>query len=377
MAKPDDGTAAPNKDYTGQGTGPEEIGVIETEEQLAAYLKDGGAAAQAGKNGTPGTPAAGAKPAAPAPPTKVITDPNAPGYKIPEKLGEEDEESEEEEEFTNVVDYLNKEFDLGLAIENLPADMTRQQEAEAIGGIFRKINDGMRARLGEYSAIDNLLKDKEVALFLQAKKEGKSLKDIAAQYNTAPASAPDDVVVSRHIKAMYPTMTDAEIAEEVAELRTKNKLDKRATAARDFFKAEDARAATAKQAEEEQLLQQQEQEYAQSVDGFARFLHTTNAVYGIQVTPDMKKKVFDFVTRRDNEGITEHDRFLQSEAGTFLSALSHLYLKDLLRTKGSVKANKGKQEFVEKLFETPEKLQSGSEAQIEPGELNPALMNQF
>lgn len=365
------------KDYTGQGTGTEEITVIDTEDALKEYLEKGGAPAQAGKNGATQEGATGTPAAAPGEKKKVITDPKDPNFKIPETLGEEEEGGEEEEEeFTNMVDYLDKEFDLGLNIKELPAEMTREQEAETIAGLFRRMGDGFHAQLNEFSSLAAQLKDPEVALFLQAKREGKTLKDIAVQYNTAPASAPDDIVVSRHIKAMYPTMTDAEIQEEVKELREKNRLDKRAAAAREFFKAQDAAEVTRKEEERQKEAEKAEQEYAESVNTFGRFLQSTNKVYDVTITPEMKKRVFAAVTHRDAEGITEHDRVLQSEAGTFLSALGIYYMKELLRNRVSEKANKGKKSFVDRLTADPSKLQSGSEAQPEP-DFNPELANQF
>lgn len=373
--KPDDGAA---KDYTGQGTGGEEITVIDSDEKLDAYLKGGGAAAQGGLQTEEERLAAEA--AAKTPPTATqkkpkATSPADPNFKLPETVDEGDGE-EQEEEYTNMVDYLNREFDLGLAVDALPKDMTQEQQAEAVGEIFRRINDGVRGQLGEYQAIDNLLKDKEVAMFLQAKREGKTLKDIATQYSASPAAAPDDVIVSRHLKVMFPTLTDAEIQEQVADHRTKNRLDKMATAARDYFKAEDAKEAERVTKLKAEAELQEEQQFTESVQSFGRFLQSTNQVYNIPITPEMKKKMFAFVTARDSEGITQHDRALQSEAGTFMSAFAHLFLGPTLKGRATTRSNKANKSVLDRLFESPEGLQSGSEAK-EQGEFNPALANQF
>jgi len=382
------------KDYTGQGSGTETIDTIENEEQLALYLKGQKQTVDTGtRNPDTGleheeeeeeidevTGQPKKKVAEAAKPSKdkkksVITDPNHPDYKLPESLDESDDE-EEEEEYTNVVQYLNSEYDLGLNLKALPKDMTREQEAEAVSSIFKRLNDGVQAKLNEYAQIDALLEDEEVAQFLEAKKAGKTLKDIAAAYVGSTEGAPDDMVVARHMKAMYPTLTDAEIQEEVKVLRDGKKLDKRASAARDYFKAQETAAATAQETARVKAAEQEALEYRQSVNQFANFLSKTGKLYDIPITPDMKKKVFEAVTRRDKEGLTAHDRALQSDAGTFLSAMGMFYLKNLIQTGTTSKANKRNRDFKEALFDSTEKLLRSSEGQPEPN-FDAALANQF
>lgn len=341
---PDDGAAA-EKDYTGQGTGGEMVDVIESEEQLRKMMGEEGQQQEKKK------PAA-----APA---------KQGSSAIPEEL-EEEEGEEEEEEYTNMVDYLNKDLNLGLSVENLPENLTKEQEAEIVSDLFRRAQEGFSSKLEEYASLDKLLKDKDVSEFLRLRKEGKTLKDIASQYASASASAPDDVVVAKHLKAMYPTLTEAEINEQVGDYRTKNKLDKMASAAREYFKADETRETQRKEEEERQRDQEQEQEYQKSVQNFARFVQGTNKVWGVVVTPEMKKRVFAAVTHRDDEGITEHDRHLQSEAGTFMSALGMFYMKQILQNETQSKANKGKRRFIDSLITDPGSLRSGSEATAAP-----------
>lgn len=361
------------------------LNVIESEEQLNEYLKGSTALPgdeTAGKNGKSKASAKedeneeeGAK-GKDKDKKPVITDPTHPDYKLPEEDEEEEEEEDEDEEFTNVVDYLDKEFNLGLNLEELPKDMTREQEAEAISTIFRRVDNGIKSKLAEYEELNALLKDKEVVQFLQLKKEGKTLKDIAATYASAPEGAPDDVVVTRHLKVMFPNLTDAEIAEQVQSFREKNKLEKMATSAREYFKTQKTSEETAAEKKKQVQEEKDEQEYQESVREFGTFLQNTSKVYGIPVSPEMKKAVFKAVTTRDNEGMTYHDRVLQSNAGTFLSALGVMYMKDLLRKGAAGKASKAKLDFEDRLFREPDKLRSGSEATHEP-EFNAAIANQF
>lgn len=360
------------------------INIIETNDELENYLSNSGVVPEPGQGKKKAVQGAeedegeeGENEARRSGKKKpAVVDVNHPDYKLPEDDSGEEEEDTEEEEFTNVVDYIDKEFNLGLNTKELPENMTREQEAEMVAEILRRADSGYRARLNEYKTLNELLKDKEVAEFLRFKKEGKTLKDIASVYATESSTAPDDVLVSRHIKKMYPSMTDAEVAEEIQDLKTKNKLEKRAASAREYFKGED----TAEQVRKERIKQeaeaQAETEYKQDVARFGNFLQNTQKVYGITITPQMKKQVFAAVTARDEEGLTQHDRMLQSDAGVFLSSLGLMYMKDLLRNGTTKKANEAKKNFKDRLFSSPDKLQSGSEAKHEP-EINMDIANQF
>lgn len=375
------GAADANKDYTGQGVGEEVIETIETDEQLAAYLNKQGksgdpdpdadltdeereAKAKAGKNGK----GKGGK-------ADAITDPKHPDFKLPESLDDDNGEEEDDEEYGNVVEYLNKEFNLGLNVKALPKDMTREQEAEAIGSVFKRLNEGVQAKLAEYADLEELLEDREVAALLEAKRNGKGLKDIAAAYVSSP-DGPDDVVVAKHLKLMYPTLTDAEVEEQIKGYRDGKKLDKMASAARDYFKKEAAKATEQEEAARQREAEEAEAEYKQSVAQFGNFLVKTEKLYDIPITKDVKQKIFQAVTVRDREGLTAHDRALQSDAGTFLSALGMFFMKEMLRNGTTLRANKKHRDFKESLFDEPSKLQGGTEAQEEP-DFNEKLANSF
>jgi hypothetical protein len=93
-----------------------------------------------------------------------------------EKKKEDSSETSEvtDEEFTNMVDYLNKEHDLGLNVNNLPSDLSREQEAEIVSNLFERTLDGVNRQLAQYQEIQKILDDEEVKNFIAAKSEGKS-----------------------------------------------------------------------------------------------------------------------------------------------------------------------------------------------------------
>lgn len=378
----------------------ESLDIIDSPEKLQEYLKggEGEEVAPSGKKKASGTDN---KPTAKSAKEDAEGDPLAgegfeeeeeiegKGKKKPEKKvekkggleniedpGNEEEEEEEEEEFSNAVDYLNKEFDLGLNMAALPENMTREEEADAIANIFRRVDQGVKQKLSEFAAIVELLKDKEVAMVIEGKKSGKSLKDIFSTIAPISTTAPDDVVVTRHLKKTMPGLSDAEIAEQVALYREKGKLEKIATSAREAFKTEETEQEKAVEKKKVEDAAREEQAYLADVEEFKGFLKNTQKVYGVPVSPEMKKRVFQAVTVRDAEGLTYHDRVLRSNEGSFLSALGIMYMKDLLRKGTAGRASKVKDDFANRLFDSPDALRSSSEAAAEP-EFDASIANRF
>lgn len=319
------------------------------------------------KDGT----AAAAKKTAP-----VITDPSDPNYKLPQTLEEKEEGEEDEEEFSNVIEYLNKKHNMGLNVEALPKDLTREQEAELVSEVYEKLQAGAKRAVSQYQNIDKILKDPEVAAFVKAKSEGKTMKDFAMQYAASPEGAPDDILVKNHFKLQYPTLPDAELQEMVEEARTKNRIPKLAEAARAYFKNQETATKAAADAKLASDSEAEEQEYRKATQRLSQLLQATPSVYGVPLEPQMKNSLYRFITERDEDGVTEHDRVLQSENGVILSGIGILLLKDFLKTRGSVEGEKRKKSLADKLFESEGQLQRTAETRQDP-EFSAKLANSW
>jgi hypothetical protein len=172
-----------NSDYSGGN-------VISSPEELEAYLKggnngnsdEGGDLTEEekakGKKGKPAPAAAKADDQDNDNPADVNKDKKAANAKDEGNEGDEDDEVEHK----SMVHFLNDEFKLGLKVDALPEEFSAAEEAEMVGAIFKRAITGMNAKLAQYKDIDNALKDPEVAGFVKAKLDGKTLKDYVQQY---------------------------------------------------------------------------------------------------------------------------------------------------------------------------------------------------
>lgn len=274
--------------------------------------------------------------------------------------GDDEEEEDDDEEPESVLHYINKVHDLGFNLEKLPEDFDKKQEAQAVSTVISRILNNANARIAEYKGIQNLLQDEEVRTVLEAKRAGKSLKDIASQYITTVDGMSDEAVVRQDFKKKFSWANDQEITDMVQDHVKKGTLQKAANAAREEAKKVDTLTA-AQEAEKARLKKQQDdEEYEEIVNEYAGYVSKINKVYGVPVTKEMKRDAFIFSTARDNKGMTRLDHALQSDEGMLLATLGILHLKKLIGKTASSSTNKARQDVLDLLDETPETLQSRS-----------------
>ena len=285
--------------------------------------------------------------------------------------GGEGEEGTSSEEFANIVDYLNRQYELGLAVDQLPKDLTREQEAEIVADLFDRTAKGAQRKLSEYGEIERLLKeDAELAEFIKAKREGKNLRDFLKEYAGSTDGMDDETVIRSQLQAQYPEMTEEEISDMLTTYKDKGVLEKMAKSARNLLKEQEALEA---RVQENRSLQ----DYQKEVNNFGNLVQNTSAVYEIPLTDEMKKNVFVAATQRDEEGLTYLDRALQSNEGVFLATLGLLHMQDLIRAKASVDTNRRNKKLVDKLFESPSDLQSSSQQEETTKGFDPNAANAF
>ena len=281
-----------------------------------------------------------------------------------------DEPEEQEMEFSNIVEYLNEKHDLGLNIDNLPEDLSREQEAEIVADLLDKIATSADSKLKEYKEIEELLSDEEIKAFIEAKRQGATLKDFVEAISTTPDAMKDEDIISLQLRSEYPNMSEDEIKDLVDNYKTKGVLEKMANVARDRMKQyEQQKTALELQAEEAQ--------YKKDVQELAEMLGNTTAVYGVPLTKEMKEDVFNAAVKRDESGLTYLDKALQSNEGVILATLGLLHMQDLMRARASTDTNKRNKKLVEKLFENPADLQSGEQDLNNRPQFDPNVANSF
>src|SRR5690606_37901180 len=75
----------------------------------------------------------------------------------------EETTTDEDEQYDNVIQFLDKKHELGLNLAELPANMTREDEAELVSNLFERVVNNANAQLRQFEHITALLEDDEVA----------------------------------------------------------------------------------------------------------------------------------------------------------------------------------------------------------------------
>ena len=273
----------------------------------------------------------------------------------------------EDEEFDSTLAYLNKTHELGLNLADVPTEMSREEEAEAISDVIGRMVSGVNNQIAQYEDVRELMKDPEVANFIQAKANGKTMADFAQQYAGTPEGMSDEAIVAGELKAKLPHLSDEDIATQVTSMKDRDKLGEFASKVR-----EDLQTAQANSAESDKkavLLQQQEFEKRRvaEINDFGSFIQDKKDLYGIPLNTEMKKEIFNVATQVDKEGETYLEKALQSNEGVLLATAGLLHMERLMKGYASLDVNQRKKSFMDTLFDTPDALQSASSEHRQEG----------
>lgn len=289
---------------------------------------------------------------------------------------EENDETQEgdsdatEGDFANVVDYLNTKHELGLNVDALPEDMTREQEAEIVADLFDKVAGNAQSQLNEFSEISKILEDQEVRDFIEAKRSGKTLQDYVKVMSGTPDGMSDEAIITNQLKGQYKDMTNDEVKDLVANYKDKGMLGKMAATVRSNMKENE-------QYQFEANEKEAQADYDNNVKHVGSLLENTADIYGVPMTDKIKKNVFLAITQRDDEGMTYLDKALQSNDGVIMATLGLLHLKDLMSAKTSTDTNKRNKKLVDKLFSNPKDLQSSNVHTENISDFDSNLANSF
>ena len=291
-----------------------------------------------------------------------------PGADEKEKVGSPDAGKEGvEEEFDNTLAYLNKEHELGLNLAEIPEEMTREQEAEAISGIIGRMVEGVNQQVAQYEDIKQLISDPEVASFIAAKAEGKTMVDFVSQYAGRPEGMGDETLAMDELKIKLPHLSDEDITAQVQSMKDRDKLEDFATKVRS--ERETLAIEKAEFEKNNVALQEQEKEKVRiaEVEDFNQFMTSQKDIYGIPLNTEMKKQIFGAATQPDKDGETYLEKALQSNEGVLLATAGLLHMDRLMKGYASLDVNQRKKSFMDTLFDSPDALQSASSEHKQEG----------
>lgn len=283
---------------------------------------------------------------------------------------EENEEGEEEEEddgeqsseaapnYPTMLHYLNDRFDLQLNVDKIPADLDPETQAETIGDMMERMQRGVRERLSQYDDVRKVLQDEEVAAFIVAKQEGKTLRDYALEFASSTDGMDDEQLILEELKLTMPGATDDQRRKVLEGLRNTDAITDTADTMR---KARTERENKMRQQEEIQRQQQEEQNQLnlqQEIQQFGNYVSRVKDVYGVPMTDKMRREVFEFTTKQDGEGLTQFDRYTQSDEGLLLAAMGVLHMQQLIGGGKTTVKNSVKKSIFDTLAGDPSELQS-------------------
>lgn len=278
-----------------------------------------------------------------------------------------DKDKGTEKEYTNMVQYLDEKYDLKLNLDQLPDDLSREQEAEVVGGLYDKVVQNANARIAQYQRIDDILKDQEVKDFIAAKKDGKTLKDYAIQYAGSTAGKGDEEVVKDSIKRQFPSMKDEDVEDVLSGYRDRNKIS---------TMAEIARATAIENEKSDDVAKEKVRKDQEELDGKARdedignyrtYISNIKSVEGIPIDVKMKNELFVAATQTDEKGLTYLDRALQSDVGVLRATIGLLHLERLIQAGKTTDKNTQRADLVDKLLADPKELLNSSSVQHSDG----------
>lgn len=290
--------------------------------------------------------------------------------------GQDEQQQEEAIEYPTLLHYLDDRFQFGLNLQDVN-ELTKEQEAEALEGILERMTEGVNSTLAEYSEIEQMLQDPEIQEVLRAKMEGKSLVDMYNGFAASPDWMDDDTLAMTDFKNRFPKSNDETILSMVESLKQTGQFENFVKSLREQLAEEQS---IYQQQMEQQAQQEAEQQAIyeqQEIQRYTEYLSNIDNVYGVPLNQEMKEAVFEITTVRDNQGMTALDHALQSDEGVILAALGVAFMQDLIQNSASINKNRARSRVMDKIFDTPEKLQSSSGRMDDSDPYDPGVLNKF
>ena len=222
-----------------------------------------------------------------------------------------------------------------------------------------------------------MLQDPEIQEVLRAKQQGKSLKDLYNGFASSPEGMDDNDLAVSDFKKRFPKSPEQAIQSMVDSLKQNGQFEPFVKSLREQLAEEQSleqqkASENAKQQEEQSRLREQEE-----LQRYSQYLGNINQVYGVPLNEKMKEAVFQITTERDSQGLTALDHALQSDEGVVLAALGVAFMKDLIQNSASIQKNRARSRVMDKIFDSPEKLQTSGGQGIDVDPFDPNVLNRF
>lgn len=279
-------------------------------------------------------------------------------------------------QFKNIPALLNQKYFGGkLNMDNLPEDLTREQEAEVVAGLFDKSMQQMQQNIKQYEEVDKLLQDEEVVEFLKYRKAGRSLKELVAD---KAAGTSGEALLVQELREKNPDWDDEDIQDQLELWKTKGKLDKFAQAAkerREVLEAEQIKTANATKAEQDRIDAEKRQ---QDASRYQQFVAQQKEFAGLPLDEQMQQDLVTLATGiNPKTGNVLIEDFLENDKHVMAASIGILFMDRFAKQLGTKKAGKQAASLVERLFDNPGQLNTRKKATSQQSDAYIEAANSF
>ena len=289
-----------------------------------------------------------------------------------EKVAEEGVEGEDKSKESILLEtsyYLNELLDLGLQInENT---LQKYSPDEIFEGVYKALEKKVLEKHKD-EIERNVYKTTEAHLLDEFLVNGGNIDDFISYYSSQKIGLDKYDKLLEEIKSYAPEqylyvnllengfseeeaieyidnlmqegLLEKEYQKEIRKLEKKIELDKKKL-------IEESLQGLSEQAKKQAIEEQREIENSKAE--IATYLSKTDSFYGYPLNEKQKEEVFDFITVRDEEGLTGLDRYLQSNRNILAVAIFSLFGNEILKSAETFGNERGKRKFFEKLPSSP------------------------
>ena len=255
---------------------------------------------------------------------------------------------------------LNERYELKLNMENLPEGLTQEQELAAVRDIMDKRMSNQTEQLETLVNYDKIMEsDDEMKMFLKARADGKSLKDMFAEIGGQVQYTDDEFHMKAYFKDTY-GFDDEQIESEIQKMKDsgvyENNKNKIVTAAKNREAVEQENARKLADAE----IEKENQLYEQQISEYGKFLKETDGFGDFKFDGGMKKELFIHATKLGTDGFTTLERDVQSKENALKASVAIMYWPQIVKVLSSTASEKSKQTLLDQLAMSPTELQSSS-----------------
>lgn len=245
--------------------------------------------------------------------------------------------------------------------DQIPEDFTVDQEMDLLNKLNQQLLAKTKAAVEDANTLAQIYKeDQEVLDFLEARKQGKTLKDYVKEIADAPAYADADALVLKYYKEEN-GFTEDEALDELQALKDKEKFNTKHQTVQKFYEQKAALAAEQAAEQERYEMEQQEQMRQQAIQSYQQYVAKQSKLGDFVLDDQIKQDLYEYATQPGQNQLTQLEQDLQSDENVLRASIALKYWDSIVSTLKNSSSSKAQLDLLGKLTtDDPSKLQRGS-----------------